>query len=375
MSNQRDETAARLESRQTNENQWRDAFRQSEANFRNSLESSPLGVRIVTEQGDLLYANRAMLEIYGYSNAEKLRKTPVKERYTPESYRQHRERKRRRQLGLPVPPTYEVSIVRPDGEVRHLIASRKDVVWNGKNYFQVIYQDITGRKLAEQQLHDLSRRLFHVQEEERQNIARELHDGISQSLSMAKILVERAQKSDPAAAMVRLTDVHRLLQDVIADVREMSLRLHPSILHDFGLLPTLQWHFSRYTPQSGIEVDFEHSGLGVLDESTAIAVFRIVQEALSNAAKYAGVTRVMVRLSCSEGRLNLRVEDHGKGFDLTCIPLTSSGLRNMQERAYLLGGKLAIRTAPGEGTCITAEMPLEENRNGSGEAIIREELQ
>jgi PAS domain S-box-containing protein len=125
------------------------ALRRSEENFRNSMETSPLGIRIVTAEGELLYGNQAMLDIYGYSSFEELRAAPAKQRYTPESYAEHEKRKEKRKRGEHVPSDYEISVVRKDGEIRHLEVFRTEVLWNGKTEFQMLYRDITERKLAE----------------------------------------------------------------------------------------------------------------------------------------------------------------------------------------------------------------------------------
>jgi PAS domain S-box-containing protein len=132
----------------TDRKQAEEALRRSEENFRRSLDDSPLGVRIVTTEGETVYANRAILEIYGYDSIEELRTTPVKKRYTPESYAGFQIRKKKRQRGENVPSEYEISIVRKNGEVRHLQVFRKEVLWNGERQFQTIYQDITERKRA-----------------------------------------------------------------------------------------------------------------------------------------------------------------------------------------------------------------------------------
>ena len=132
--------------------QAKEALQAEEQNFRNSLDSSPLGIRIVTAEGETIYANQAILDIYGYSSVEELKATPVKKRYTPESYAEQQEREEKRKLGKPAPPNYEISIVRKDGEIRHLVVSRKEVVWNGETQFQRLYQDFTQRKQAEEEL-------------------------------------------------------------------------------------------------------------------------------------------------------------------------------------------------------------------------------
>ncbi|GAI61441.1 unnamed protein product [marine sediment metagenome] len=146
-----DAVAERLE-RITQRKQAGEALQIAEQNFRNSLDNSPLGIRIVTVEGELLYANQAILDIYGYGSIEELKKTPTKQRYTPESYTEYQERKEKRKLGKPVPSNYEISIVRKDGEVRHLAVFRKEVLWGGEIQFQALYQDITERKLTAEKL-------------------------------------------------------------------------------------------------------------------------------------------------------------------------------------------------------------------------------
>ncbi|HPM71213.1 MAG TPA: PAS domain S-box protein, partial [Smithellaceae bacterium] len=127
-------------------------LRQSEENFRRSLDESPLGIRIVTAAGKTIYANQAILDIYGYKTIEELNKTPLKKRYTPESYADYLARKALRDQGKESPTEYEINIVRKNGEIRNLQAFRKEIVWNGKKQFQVIYHDITKQKAAEKAL-------------------------------------------------------------------------------------------------------------------------------------------------------------------------------------------------------------------------------
>jgi PAS domain S-box-containing protein len=128
-----------------------ETLRLSEQNFRDSIEKSPLGIRIVNEDGKMLYANRSLLDIYGYSSLEELEAVPRKQRYTPESYHEHDERIKKRKRGEYVPSNYEISIVRKDGQVRYLAVSRGEVLWNGEKQFQVVYQDTTERKAREEE--------------------------------------------------------------------------------------------------------------------------------------------------------------------------------------------------------------------------------
>ena len=127
------------------------ALRKSEENFRRSLDDSPLGVRIVTQEGETIYANRAILDIYGYDSVEELKTTPTKNRYTPQSYAEFKIRREKRKGDDDDPFEYEISIVRKNGEVRHLQVFRKEILWNGERQFQTIYQDVTERKRAEEE--------------------------------------------------------------------------------------------------------------------------------------------------------------------------------------------------------------------------------
>ncbi len=136
--------------------QTEEALKRSEENYRRSLDESPLGIRIISMEGKVLYVNRAALDIYGYDSIKELRATPTKERYTPESYAEHQIRKEKRLLGEYVPPEYEISVVRKNGEIRHLQVIRKEVPWNGQTQYQSIYQDITERKEEEEALIQLA---------------------------------------------------------------------------------------------------------------------------------------------------------------------------------------------------------------------------
>jgi PAS domain S-box-containing protein len=138
----------------TERKQIEDSLRKSEENFRHSLDDSPLGVRIVTADGEIIYANKAILDIYGYDSIEELKKTPRKERYTPESYAEFQVRKEMRLRGEICPSEYEISIVRKNGEIRHVHIFRKEIFWNDKKQSQVIYQDITLRRQAEKKLNE-----------------------------------------------------------------------------------------------------------------------------------------------------------------------------------------------------------------------------
>lgn len=160
------------------------------------------------------------------------------------------------------------------------------------------------------------------------------------------------------------------LQKLVERVRNLSLALRPSILDDIGLLETLLWHFQRYTAQTGVRVDFKHSGLDrALSPHISVAIFRVVQEALTNVARHARVYRVRVSIKATQTSISISIEDKGVGFDLgAAVSGTSSGISGMRERVRLLGGEFAMKSAPGAGTQLRITLPLARPLPGRNEA-------
>ncbi|MFW6150220.1 MAG: response regulator [Chloroflexota bacterium] len=223
--------------------------------------------------------------------------------------------------------------------------------------------DITERKKAENALHALSRRVVNVQEKERRSIASELHDQVGQSLTALRLLLDRASKrATTDEVTTALGEADGIVSDLMTRVRDISLDLRPSVLDDLGLLPALLWHLERYQARTNVQVDFGHSGLQrEMAQEASTAAYRIVQEALTNVARHAGVKQAAVRVWTDGDILWVKVDDEGRGFDAAKLaPGSSTGLNGMKERAYLVGGSLTVDTAPGRGTHIIAELPLRE---------------
>jgi PAS domain S-box-containing protein len=212
-----------------------------------------------------------------------------------------------------------------------------------------------------ERLQTLSRRLVDVQESERAHIARELHDEIGQMLTGLNYVLEVGPRAAPEMVKGRLAEAQALVNDLTARVRELSLDLRPAILDDLGLLPALQWLVRRYIAQTRIQVTVKHTGLERrVAPSVEIAIYRIVQEALTNVARHAGVQEATVRLWIGGGVLGVQIEDQGCGFDPDAVlsARNSWGLAGVYERAMLLGGHVIIESAPECGTRLTAELPL-----------------
>ncbi len=209
---------------------------------------------------------------------------------------------------------------------------------------------------SNEQLRALSQRLVEAHEEERRTIAKELHDQIGQSLTILSILVDQSMKSRKEDLQTVLGQLKASLVEAAQDMRDMSLRLRPGILDDLGLLPALIWHVQNYTEKTGIQVDLQHAGLDRdLPIDIRTAAYRIIQESLTNIARYAEVNEAKVTIRIDDNTLFIEVEDKGKGFDRVALSVNASaGLSGMQERAYALGGTLEIESNPGAGTRVTA---------------------
>lgn len=206
----------------------------------------------------------------------------------------------------------------------------------------------------------LAKSLVDIQEAERRHIAKELHDHLGQELTGLQFMLERAKNQASGKQRSSLEEIQNSVSDIIGQVREMSLNLRPSMLDDMGLLPTLLWHIDRYTNQTGIRVNFQYDELPKrLPLEIETAAYRIIQEALTNVARYAQVKEVFVGLVVQEKTLWVEVLDNGKGFDLAGeLDRPSSGLSGMRERASLAGGYLVVESFIDQGTQIVAALPL-----------------
>jgi PAS domain S-box-containing protein len=253
---------------------------------------------------------------------------------------------------------------RKDGTQLHvLVVSVPIAVPGGQIAECAMYRDITERKAAETALQALSSRLMEVQETERKHLARELHDEIGQLLTGLRLLLRTNGEPPPDELTTRFEQARAIVDDLLAKVRRLSFDLRPADLDQLGLLPALLALFERYTAQTGVLVNFKHQGLeGRLASEVETGAYRIVQEALTNAARHAGVDSVTVRAWTEAHKLSLLIEDRGRGFDpdFAVKAPRSGGLIGMRERALLLGGRLIVESSPGSsGTTISAELPLE----------------
>ena len=282
-----------------------------------------------------------------------------------------------------------VTGLRADGEVFPLDATISQIELGGVRRYVAVLRDVTERvrmqrdlqssldnqKRAEAQLREsrdtlreLSAALQSIREEEKTRIARELHDELGQALTALKMdasaIASELGPAPPASEQVaeikqRAEGMKRLIDQTVASVRRISADLRPVMLDNLGLAPTLEWLTRDVAGRAGIPVrlSMPNEDLGATGDA-ATAIFRIVQEALTNVVRHARATAVHVEILRKGGDVLVRVSDDGRGAtDADTRKARSFGVLGMRERAYVLGGTFALRGETGKGTVVEATIP------------------
>ncbi len=210
----------------------------------------------------------------------------------------------------------------------------------------------------------LTRRLLNAQEQERRDIARQLHDQLGQTLTVARLLVESTlEQIEDRDVSGMLREAMEALESGLKETRTLTGILRPPMLDDLGLVPTLRWLVDRSTAGREIEVKLDlPPDPGALESEIDVAAYRIAQEALGNALQHGAPERLFIRLRIRSRVLTMTIEDDGCGFDPAqvlegLVPFGRSGLLGIRERARALGGAVRIRSLPGQGTVVRAILP------------------
>jgi PAS domain S-box-containing protein len=349
-----------------------EALRESEGRFRLLYEKAPLGYQSLDAAGCFIDVNQAWLDTLGYSREEVIGRW-FGDFLAPHEVEAFKQRFAKFKATGEI--NVEVEMVRKDG-AHAIIAIVGRIAYDEHGGFKqthCILTDITERKRAEEALREsrtrlahLSRRLVDAQEQERRRIARELHDEVGQSLTALTISLDGVSQLALEGAMRgKIAEIQELTKNLIAEVNALSVELRPRVLDDLGLIPGLLSLFSRFSTQTGVEIDFKHTSIERkrVTPEIEISAYRIIQEALTNVVRHAGVKTASVRLQVEADMLWIQVQDEGKGFNLQQAMKAedSMGLLSMTERAEQVGGKLEVETAPGEGAIITCRLPLAGN--------------
>ncbi len=263
--------------------------------------------------------------------------------------------------------TYKTSyrVLRPDGSAIWLEANGH-VLFDDQGRLQRIIgmvADVTGRKLAEEALFSLSRRLIEAQELERARIARELHDDLSQRMALLQISLEQvAQDTAGLSSKIRqqLHNITKVSAEISSSLHDLSHQLHPYKLDTLGLVAALGGFCNEFSRQHNLQVQFVHHHVpGQIPNEVTLCLFRIAQEALRNVVKHSGGTEAEVELSGHGDRIDLCISDSGVGFSPEHVKAeTGLGLISIRERLRLVGGHLSVESEPSHGTRIRARVPL-----------------
>jgi PAS domain S-box-containing protein len=348
------------------------ALRESEERFRELAENINEVFWIWTAtpgNARCLYVSPAYATIWGRS-CESLYASPQSwmEALHPQDRERVREEGERMDFENISDWTYR--IVRPDQSIRWI----RDRIFPVRDVEGVVVrlagiaQDITKRKeaveavrKANRQLRNLSRRRIQEQEDERRRLSRELHDQIGQSLTAAKINVEVVRATTNPALVGRLDETAAILDELLGQVRQISLDLRPPMLDDLGLVPALRSFVDEQGRRASVAVRFSAEQVPEkLDAEIQITCFRIAQEAITNAVRHAKATELEIALRTQGKKLRLLARDNGIGFDAQPkqAQAVDLGLIGIRERAALVGGRARIISSPQKGTTIDVSLPL-----------------
>jgi PAS domain S-box-containing protein len=232
-----------------------------------------------------------------------------------------------------------------------------------------LVHNVTERKKAEETLNQsyneirrLTEHLQNIREEERANIAREIHDELGQQLTVLKMDVRGLNKKlSPTDGPIKqkIADIIDLLDATVKSVRRISSELRPNLLHNLGLVAAMEWHLNEFEKRSGIEVIFNKSKKELkLPDSIKNGLFRIFQESLTNISRHANANTIKVAINQKNQKITLSIEDDGQGFEIEKIATKQTfGILGMKERSQMMGGNYEIRSRPGKGTTVIVAVP------------------
>ena len=347
-----------------------DLQKQGEDKYRHIFENAIEGIFQTTPDGHLITANPALARMLGYASPEELIRniTDLQQQLFVDPAKRFEFKRLLETTGIV--QGFEAQLYRKDGSTR----------WNAVNtgavrdargavlYYEGTVEDITERKRAEAARRKIRQSIIAAQEAERSRIARELHDDVCQRLSAMKLHLGALANSlgkNNQAMLPKLLVIKQQVDMNITEVRRISLRLRPTALDDLGLIKALRQLCNEFRQDHHLAISLRamNSLPELCDAATGIALYRIVQEGLSNISKHAQATRVLVKLAHRQNGLILDIEDNGKGFILEKIKAPRAaghqlGLLNMKERSELLGGTFRVESARHKGTKIHVEIPL-----------------
>ncbi|MBI3902404.1 MAG: PAS domain S-box protein [Nitrosomonadales bacterium] len=324
------------------------------------------GVVVTDANNKILKVNHAFTEITGYSNEEVIGQTPGllnSGRHDPGFYRDMwkilvrdkfwcGEIWNRKKNGAIYPEWLAITaVLGADGQISNYVG---------------LFSDISERKASEQQLRKLTAHIQAAREEEKTRIAREIHDDLGGTLTALKMetyhLTEELSGNEPSSPQERVESMTQLIDHAVGVTRRVISDLHPTVIDDLGLVAALEWQCKQFGKRTGIACEVicadDRDEENKLDKTTAINLFRICQEALTNVARHSGASRVNVEYHQDDAEIMLSICDNGHGLpEGHTIAQTSYGMRGMCERVAQLDGKVAFDSPSGGGLRVTVTVP------------------
>jgi PAS domain S-box-containing protein len=359
---------------QADAERMRSALTSTQARLAAIVDSAMDAVITVDDQQNIVLFNRAAEQVFAVRREETIGR-PL-DRLIPQRFRgAHRDHIERfgttgvtsRRMG----DVTTLWALRADGSEFPIEASISQAVEQGQRYYTVILRDITVRKRHEdelkrqqQELRELSARVLEAREEEKTRIARELHDELGQLLTALKMdLSWMRERMDGSAELAqKAAEMSGMLDQTVTATRRISADLRPLMLDDLGLADATSWLVEDFGKRSGIDCRIQLPESGALDElssSVATALYRAVQESLTNIARHAQAKRAWVLFAVDNGSMQVEIEDDGRGITPDDLAKARSlGLKGMRERITYLGGSLEIAPAPRGGTRLRLRVPL-----------------
>jgi len=342
-----------------------EAMRKSEEKFSKAFRQSPMALTLTSVKDDrYLDVNETFVQLSGWHRDEVIGRTPF-------------------DIGVWVDPAQRVKLVKrvldegavrdwevhyrcKDGTQRVGLGAGDLIEIGNETCILSVVADITDRRRAEEALSGMSRKLIEAQEQERTRIARDLHDDVAQQLALLAIELDQVQRPLPDSDLelrIRIDAIRERAAQIAAHVQTMSHELHSSKLEYLGLFAAVKGFCKEFGELQKAEVDFKSRDLPTpLSPEISFCLFRVLQEALHNAAKHSGVRHFEVQLSGTSEEVLLTVSDLGGGFDTeAAMKGEGLGLTSMRERLKLVNGQLSIDSQPKHGTTIQARVPFRSN--------------
>lgn len=345
-----------------------DELRLSEQKYKLLFESNPMPMWMrAVDSMQVIDVNKAACNAYGYTKKEfmQLHHGDLRHPDEMESFMSEF------QLEMPHPVNRGIwKHKKKDGTYIDVEIYAQDILYNNQKVRLILAKDVTEQLKAEEQLKNsyqeirrLASYLQNVREEERKNMAREIHDQLGQQLTVMKMDIswlERKIHNADELTLSKMAELRGITDDTINLVRRIASDLRPGLLDDMGLIAALEWQLEDFQKRSGVVTKF--NGMSEEPELGAAAktnIFRIVQESLTNIARYAQAKNVIVSLEQREKQLILSIKDDGVGFDKDKIAsVRTLGILGMRERTAMMGGNYAIISTKGEGTTVVVTVPV-----------------